>query len=379
MGSFKNDEVRADHLAKDLSYTPWRRTSDQFRRTGADPNASNNSYEDSASGSPYSSANADVEDDGVDDEEEGEAEVVDEDNDDGDGDDESDQPERLYDGEGETINFLSTHDEGLDHVLCGGIPAGKVVIVGAAPGTGKSTILRSSAAAMAHHGLRVLIAHPEESKNQARQARNRLKLAKKYPKAKTRLFHTTTSNLEKLLDYIDKLKVDVAIIDSLQYMESDEFKVSAAIEICKMLCKRAHATDNFEGKKPVAMFIVSHATKEGKLAGQNAILHAVDASIWLDHIDIDTLLPTEDQEQGTGFIRLQIYKAKIRWGTNLRKAYYEMTEYGLKYINPDVRAAFERVREGTRRRPSTEDRRRQARPRSKPTGRAVGARGARQR
>lgn len=234
----------------------------------------------------------------------------------------------LYKEECEEIPRISTGDDGLDHVLNGGLPEAHVVGVAAQPGTGKSTLLRTSGAAMAHNGLRVLIACPEEGKKSLAASRDRLGLSKRYPKAAKRLWIVTSKKLENVLALIDKYEIDVFIFDSVNYAISDEHKVNAMVQITKALCRRAHATNEFADCKPCSMFLVYHATKAGKVTGNNTIVHAVDAFLWMEHLDPDTMIAADDQSKGTGVVGLRIHQ-KIRFGDMLAHTTYAMTSKGL--------------------------------------------------
>ncbi|TLM98733.1 hypothetical protein FDZ71_16720, partial [bacterium] len=222
-----------------------------------------------------------------------------EENDEEDEDEEDEDAEvvLLYSAKSEKIHRLSTMDEGFDHVLDGGTMVGGVVGIAAQPGGGKSTMLRKIGAAMAHaHDLRVLINCPEESKAMLVKARKRLQLPKLYPDARDRLFFTSVRKLETVLRICEEEEIDVLIQDSVDYGTSDEIQANLKIEMTKKLCDRAHCKEEFEGMRPVTMFLVYHSTKKDTIMGSNTVTHAVDAFAWMEHVDPTTWTAVLNQD-----------------------------------------------------------------------------------
>lgn len=265
-------------------------------------------------------------------EEEGEEE---EDEEDEDVDEEDDtEVSLLYSAKGQKILRLSTGDDGFDHVLDGGTMVGGVVGIAAQPGGGKSTMLRKVGAAMAHmHGLRVLINCPEESKDMLVKARKRLQLPKLYPDARDKLFFASARKLETVLRICEEKEIDVLIQDSVDYGTSDEIQANLKIEMTKKLCDRAHSKEEFEDMRPVTMFLVYHSTKKDTIMGSNTVTHAVDAFVWMEHVDPTTWIPVPNQDIPTGYVCLRIHK-KNRFGSPLNKAFYFLGKNGLERVDP---------------------------------------------
>lgn len=374
--SFRRANVRVRDLEEDAGYRPYRRGREEYRSPAASAGSGAGAGYDGGS-SGFGGTNYEgrvVEDAADEDEEDDEDEDAEDEEDDEESeeeDEEEEEPTLLFEGKAEHVAQDSTFDAGLDHVLDGGLPHGAVVAVVGQPGAGKSTLLRVVSAAMAHGGgQRVLLACPEESKNQLLKARDKLQLQKRFPKARGKLFVVTTKDVDRLLQLIDELKVDLFILDSVDYAVSEQITKNAKVEITKLLCERAHCNARFaDAERPVGMFLVHHTTKKGKLMGSNAIVHAVDACIRFDHIDPDTLLLADNQDEGTGYVRLSIYK-KIRWASNLSKSYYRVTKSGLVHYDAEA----EKEERGARRAPNPRQRpvRARAVPKKKP---AVSARG----
>ena len=290
-------------------------------------------------------------DEGVDEEDEGGEKISLDDEDD------DTTVEALYEGEAVQHTRLSTGDESLDRTLGGGgVPVGNVVGIAAQPGAGKSTLLRQVGAAMANgvtlHSpagvrgksrqqkpLRVLIACPEESKNSLRVTRDRLRLPERYPRAGKNLFITCAAKVENVLKLAHRKKVDVLIFDSIDYAESALYQKNLKIEATKLLCRRAHSTEEFEGLRPLTTFLVYHATKAGKVMGSNSIIHAVDTFLWNAHIDPDTGLDVDNQDEPTGFIVCRAHK-KNRSGRVPAQHFYQFADDGLEaYEGVEARPA----------------------------------------
>src|SRR5215210_4738633 len=103
--------------------------------------------------------------------------------------------------------FPSGIDE-FDRVLGGGIVAGSLVLIGGAPGIGKSTIVIQIADKLSLKGAKVLYVSGEESERQIKMRGERLGLAA------DNLFLLPETNLQAILGETEKLRPEFVIIDS---------------------------------------------------------------------------------------------------------------------------------------------------------------------
>ncbi|MTD99033.1 DNA repair protein RadA [Paracoccus sp. YIM 132242] len=215
---------------------------------------------------------------------------------------------------------LSGMDE-LDRVLGGGLVPGSAVLIGGDPGIGKSTLLLQGAAAFARRGLNAVYISGEEASAQVRMRAQRLGLAD----APVRLGAET--NLRDILTTLDTERPDLAIIDSVQTLWSDQ--VEAAPGSVAQVRAAAHELVTFAKRKGVAIFLVGHVTKDGQIAGPRVVEHMVDTVIYFEG------------ERGHQFRILR--SVKNRFGPADEIGVFEMTGSGLAEVaNPSALFLSER-------------------------------------
>lgn len=209
----------------------------------------------------------------------------------------------------------------LDRVLGGGLVPGSAVLVGGDPGIGKSTLLLQGAAAFARGGLDAVYISGEEASAQVRMRAQRLGLAD----APVRLGSET--NLRDILTTLDTERPDLAIIDSVQTLWSDQ--VEAAPGSVAQVRAAAHEMVTFAKRRGVAIILVGHVTKEGQIAGPRVVEHMVDTVIYFEG------------ERGHQFRILR--SVKNRFGPADEIGVFEMTGMGLAEVaNPSALFLSER-------------------------------------
>lgn len=209
----------------------------------------------------------------------------------------------------------------LDRVLGGGLVPGSAVLVGGDPGIGKSTLLLQGAAAFARRGLNAVYISGEEASAQVRMRAQRLGLAD----APVRLGAET--NLRDILTTLDTERPDLAIIDSIQTLWSDQ--VEAAPGSVAQVRAAAHELVTFAKRKGVAIFLVGHVTKDGQIAGPRVVEHMVDTVLYFEG------------ERGHQFRILR--SVKNRFGPADEIGVFEMTGAGLAEVaNPSALFLSER-------------------------------------
>ncbi|MBD2092753.1 DNA repair protein RadA [Microcoleus sp. FACHB-1515] len=173
----------------------------------------------------------------------------------------------------------------LDRVLGGGIVPGSLVLIGGDPGIGKSTLLLQVANRLSQQ-YRMLYACAEESGQQVKLRAQRLGVgADAAPEAIERppqadLYLLPETNLEVILQELESLRPQVAVIDSIQaiYLPSlnsapgSVSQVRECTTALMQLAKREHIT----------LFIVGHVTKEGAIAGPKVLEHLVDTVLYFE-------------------------------------------------------------------------------------------------
>ena len=132
------------------------------------------------------------------------------------------------DGSG-TLRF-STGLKELDRVLGGGAVSGSLVLIGGAPGVGKSTLLLQICSHIART-MRVLYVTGEESEQQIKMRAERLGAAGDF-------FVLAETRLSDILRAAEEISPDVMIVDSIQTLYSEELSASpgsvAQVKECAM-------------------------------------------------------------------------------------------------------------------------------------------------
>ena len=214
-------------------------------------------------------------------------------------------------GDQPTRRMGSGYDE-FDRVLGGGLVPGSLVLVGGDPGIGKSTLLLQSATAMGAD-LSVLYVSAEESAQQVKLRWQRLQ----GQHADLQLLAET--DLELVLEELEALKPDVAIIDSIQALH-DASLTSAPGSVAQVR-ECAAALQRLAKRQNTALLLVGHVTKEGVLAGPKVLEHLVDAVLTFE---------------GDRFASHRLLRAvKNRFGATHELGVFEMRGQGLAEVgNP---------------------------------------------
>jgi DNA repair protein RadA/Sms len=176
----------------------------------------------------------------------------------------------LADIEASDIERTPTGHEELDRVLGGGIVEGGVVLIGGDPGIGKSTLLLQALDSLQRAGENTLYVTGEEVALRSR----RLGLDRSQVKVLAEI------QLEKILATLDATQPDIAVIDSIQTVYSDQL-TSAPGSVAQVRECAAHLTRAAKASG-VCIVLVGHVTKEGALAGPRVLEHMVDTVLYFE-------------------------------------------------------------------------------------------------
>jgi len=221
---------------------------------------------------------------------------------------------------------ISSGIEEFDRVLGGGIVAGSLVLIGGAPGIGKSTIVIQAADKLAAAGAKVLYISGEESERQIKMRGERLGIDAE------NLFLLCETNLQAIVAETDNLRPDLVIVDSIQTVFSEKIEsapgsVSQVREVATQLMMFAKAT-------ATPVFLTGHVTKEGSIAGPKTLEHIVDTVIYFEG----------DRHHNHRIIRA----TKNRFGAANEIGVFEMTSSGLVAVgNPSELFLQERPENAT--------------------------------
>ncbi len=203
----------------------------------------------------------------------------------------------------------------LDRVAGGGLVPGSAVLVGGDPGIGKSTLLLQAVALLAKAGAKAVYISGEEAADQVRRRARRLGLAD----APVALAAETS--LEVILDGLKKETPDIAVIDSVQTLWSDQLAAAPGTVAQVRAC--AQELVRFAKKKNTIIILVGHVTKDGQIAGPRVVEHMGDAVLYFE---------------GERSHQFRILRAvKNRFGPTDEIGVFEMVDAGLQEVaNPSA-------------------------------------------
>lgn len=212
----------------------------------------------------------------------------------------------------------------LDRVLGGGIVPGSLVLIGGAPGIGKSTLTTMVLANLAAAGRRTLYVSAEESAAQVRLRAQRLRGG-----APLEVPVVAETELEVVSATLERERPQVCVLDSVQALRSSELQGAAGSvgqvrEVVGEVMRVAKA-------RGIAVLLVGHVTKDGALAGPMALEHMVDCVVQFEG----------ERERTYRTVRA----VKNRFGSIEETGVFEMRDHGLVEVL-DASARF--VSEATR-------------------------------
>lgn len=222
------------------------------------------------------------------------------------------QPQRLNEVDTTSEIRFSTGMGELDRVLGGGAVAGSLVLVGGAPGIGKSTLLLQICNSLCSQ-RRVLYVSGEESEKQLKLRAQRLQVAP------DELFILSETSLSGILESAEAHQSDILIVDSIQtlYDETNESAPGSVSQVkdCTM------ALMQLSKSKGITVFVVGHINKDGNIAGPKVLEHMVDCVLYFEG----------DRNSSYRLLRA----AKNRFGSTNEIGVFEMMDKGLAEVpNP---------------------------------------------
>lgn len=225
---------------------------------------------------------------------------------------ENNSPKLLKDIDSDEEIRFSTGITELDRVLGGGAVGGSLVLIGGAPGIGKSTVLLQMCGFIGDT-KKILYVSGEESTRQLKLRADRLGINP------DNLYIFAETDISLIIRAIETENPDTVIIDSIQTVsdydnDSSPGSVSQVRE-CTMRIMR------IAKERGITVFIVGHINKEGSIAGPKVLEHMVDCVLYFEG------------DSNTSFRLLRAIKN--RFGSTNEIGVFEMTESGLECVaNP---------------------------------------------
>ena len=207
---------------------------------------------------------------------------------------------------------FSTGMKELDRVLGGGAVKGSLVLVGGAPGIGKSTLMLQICQTLCAFS-KVLYVSGEESVGQLKMRARRLGVAGE------NLYVLSETNLEDVLASVEQEQPDILIVDSIQTLyNSDLDSAPGSVGQVKDCTLKLMELAKGEG---TTVFVIGHVNKEGSIAGPKVLEHMVDCVLYFEG----------DQHMSYRILRA----AKNRFGATNEIGVFEMQGDGLAEVeNP---------------------------------------------
>ena len=211
----------------------------------------------------------------------------------------------------EEIRFSTGMGE-LDRVLGGGAVKGSLVLVGGAPGIGKSTLMLQICGTLCREN-KVLYVSGEESVSQLKLRAQRLNVASE------NLFVLSETDLGSVMEEARRDSYDILIVDSIQTLYNSDLdsapgSVGQVTECTLRLMELAKGS-------AVTVFVIGHVNKEGSIAGPKVLEHMVDCVLYFEG----------DQHMSCRILRA----AKNRFGATNEIGVFEMQNAGLSEVeNP---------------------------------------------
>ncbi len=200
----------------------------------------------------------------------------------------------------------------LDRVLGGGAVKGSLVLVGGAPGIGKSTLMLQICDNLCRFAS-VLYVSGEESERQIKLRAERLHVRSQG------LYLLAETSLEDIMESVRQLKPDVLIVDSIQTLFNGDLTSAPGsvgqVKDCTMSLMQLAKGQG------VTVFVIGHVNKEGSIAGPKVLEHMVDCVLYFEG----------EQQNSYRILRA----AKNRFGATNEIGVFEMADSGLTEVpNP---------------------------------------------
>ena len=203
-----------------------------------------------------------------------------------------------------------------NRVLGGGLVSGSLVLIAGDPGIGKSTLLLQATALIAQTRGKVVYVSGEETLRQIKLRAERLGVKGE------KLYLLAETDLELILDQIERLQPSLVVIDSIQtvYFPGLDTAPGSVAQVRECTLRLMH----WAKLSAVPIFITGHVTKDGTIAGPKVLEHIVDVVLYLE---------------GEPFSAYRLLRGvKNRFGSTNEVGVFEMKAQGLVEVDNPSKA-----------------------------------------
>jgi DNA repair protein RadA/Sms len=203
-----------------------------------------------------------------------------------------------------------------NRVLGGGLVSGSLVLIAGEPGIGKSTLLLQISALVAQSQGKVVYVSGEETLHQIKLRADRLGVKGE------NLYLLAETDLDVILDQIERLQPSLVIVDSIQtvYFPGLDTAPGSVAQVRECTVRLMHRAK----LNTVPVFITGHVTKDGTIAGPRILEHIVDVVLYFE---------------GEPFSTYRLLRGvKNRFGSTNEVGVFEMKEQGLVEVDNPSRA-----------------------------------------
>jgi len=203
-----------------------------------------------------------------------------------------------------------------NRVLGGGLVSGSLVLIAGEPGIGKSTLLLQVSALVAQTRGKVVYVSGEETLRQIKLRADRLGMTGE------KLYLLAETDLEVILDQIERLRPSMVVIDSIQtaYFPELDTAPGSVAQVRECTVRLMH----WAKLNAVPVFITGHVTKDGTIAGPRVLEHIVDVVLYFE---------------GEPFSAYRLLRGvKNRFGSTNEVGVFEMKEQGLVEVDNPSKA-----------------------------------------
>ncbi len=198
----------------------------------------------------------------------------------------------------------------VDRVLGGGFVPGSVVLLGGAPGIGKSTLILQLAASMRRSGIEVLYASGEESRAQVGLRADRI------GGGAGEIPFVATARIEEVIGVAEAAGPGLLCVDSIQTVSVDGAGAPGGVSQVR---ESAARIQEYAKRSGAVTILIGHVTKGGSLAGPRTLEHVVDVVL---------------QFEGRRAAEYRFLRCtKNRFGSVDEIAAFRMTESGLDPVD----------------------------------------------